>query len=73
MNKPNRAHTLKLNLQADTEQDLIYAIRQLFIDFREEGLRSGVSGSSSVGYIAEYIHDPEMTHDKYFELLERSA
>lgn len=66
-----RAHVLELKLQADTEKDLIYALRQLFIDYRDEGVRDHVMGSPSVGYVAKYTHDPEMTHDRYFELLDQ--
>ena len=67
---PQRAHTLEFKIGADTKEDIIAAIRNLLFDLDAYGLRDCVSGSPSSGYSLTYSHDPEMTHEKYFQAIE---
>lgn len=70
MSEPiNRAHTLASVIGADTAADLAYALRALADDIQCGRLTTGVTGSPSVGYHYAYRHDPAMTHDAYFAMV----
>ena len=64
--KPHRAHTLALEIGADTLDDLAYALKAIREDVLRGQLSVGCSGSPSVGWTHNYHHDPEMTHERYF-------
>lgn len=68
---PKRCYVLQLNVGADTFEDLV---RQLncAVEILEEsgpGCQS-VMGGSYCGHSILVEHDPDMTHDRYFELLD---
>lgn len=68
--KPRRAHVLEVKFGANTQDDLIYAFKQMALDLgRGELSTRGGSGSPSVGYVYEYSIDESWTKDRYFEAI----
>lgn len=68
MSYPKRAHVLTLELGADTKEDMIAALEQIIFDLHR-GSTDVTSGGYSSGWIMAYKVDPEMTHDRYVDLL----
>ncbi len=68
MSNPKRAHVLTLELGADTKDDMIAGLEQIIFDLHR-GSTQVTSGGYSTGWIMSYTVDPDMTHDRYFELL----
>jgi hypothetical protein len=66
---PHRAVRLVLDLEADTREDLLSALRQIGIEIAMGQLTKGVSGGYSSGYSYEYTESASPTHDQYFEAL----
>lgn len=68
MAKPHRAFEIELKVTGDTWKDVVYELNRIIDEVKEHGqdckLVSG--GYSSGGYVL-INHDPNMTHDKYFE------
>jgi len=69
MSKPKRAHSIRIEAGADTQDDLVYALEQIIFDIRR-GSRGSVSGGYSTNWIVEYEVDKAMTHDQYFALID---
>ena len=67
MSTPQRAYRLTLRLDADTLADLSNALFNLSHRADAGELTVGLSGGPSSGYIYELLHDPEQTHEKYFD------
>lgn len=68
---PTRAWTLKLEIGADSEKDLLFALKQIRTDFLLHGVPvgNGASGGCDSGWSYAVKHDPEMTPEKYQEQL----
>lgn len=69
MSKPRRAHSITITAGADTFEGLIAELKQIIFDL-QRGSYNSVSGGSSTNHIVEYVTDPEMTHDRYMELID---
>jgi hypothetical protein len=65
MDVPHRAFRLTMALEADTRDDLAWALRNLADRVDREQVTVGVWGSPSDGAIYELLADPAMTHDSY--------
>lgn len=71
--RPRRAHALKLEMGANTLDDLICGLQQLATDLRMGTIStSGCSGSPSVGFIYDYSVDETWTKDRYFAAIDRT-
>ena len=68
MERPQRAHHLTLDLGADEKRELCAALRNIAMQIERGELTTGCSGGYGSGYTYAYKVDPEMTHDRYFEL-----
>lgn len=66
---PVRAFRLSLALEADTRDDLGWALRNLADRIDREQVTTGVWGSPSDGAIYELLIDPAMSHDAYHAAL----
>lgn len=71
MTMPNRAYTLTLKVGADTRHDLALILEHLAIEVSADRLTEGVSGGYSTGFTYKLEVDESMTHDRYFEELNR--
>ena len=63
---PKRAFRLTLRLEADDRAELADALRSFADQVDREEVTTGVSGGPSSGSIYELLHDPAMTHERYF-------
>lgn len=70
MDKPRRAWRIELHAEADSRAELVELLKSMLFDSLEPGGNSSVSGGYSSGGYYTVTHDPEQTHDKYFEQLE---
>lgn len=69
MEKPERAYTINIKVSADDWEACIAELNFIVDHVIEHGeICSSVSGGYSTGHIVNIEHDPEMTHEKYFEL-----
>lgn len=68
---PRRAFVFELKIGADTRNDLIGALRQLEFEIGAEQLTEGTSGGYSSGYTYKLDVDESITHDGYFDALDR--
>lgn len=65
---PRRAWVMELKIGADTPEEIERALEQIATAFAMGGLRSGFcSGGCASGWSGHTSHDPEMTHERYFE------
>lgn len=64
---PMRAFRLTLRLDADDRAELADALRSFADQVDREEVTRGVSGGPSSGSIYELLHDPAMTHERYFD------
>lgn len=64
-----RAHEFGCTIGADTKEDLIAELYNLARRLERDEITFGVMGGSVVGSIYAYRHDPSMTHDGYFDLV----
>ena len=69
--KPQRAFTLTLVLGADSREDLVQALENLAFDISRGEITRGCWGSPSNGAFYELRTDQDMTHDRYFEAVDR--
>lgn len=69
--RPKRRYVIELFAGGDTYEEALQLLDEL-CDRAHEGpdCRTVIGGCTSGGTV-EVIHDPEMTHDKYVEALER--
>lgn len=65
---PMRAYTFRAELGADTLEDLIGFLRHIEYQILT-GSTDVTSGGYSSGGNWHIVHDPEMTHDRYFEIV----
>lgn len=72
-NKPKRTFELTLTIGADTLDDLRSNLRSILIDLDREDVTdySSVSGGYQSNHILKIEHSPTVTHDSYFEALEK--
>lgn len=73
MDKPKRRLELTLKLGADSWPDIVRTLEQIAFQldgYPENGWHSA-SGSPSEGYILDIEVHPDVTHDSYFEAIER--
>lgn len=63
---PVRAFRLTLRLDADTREDMANALMQMASQLDRDQLSVGVSGGPSSGAIYELLHNPNQTHENYF-------
>lgn len=70
MDKPLRAHSITITAGADTHEALVAELKQIIFDI-QRGSRNSVSGGASTNHIINYVIDPEMTHDRYMDLLDQ--
>jgi hypothetical protein len=69
---PRRSHVVTIKIGADTWDDILTALRTILTDQELNGPYPTVaSGGSSFGYVWEHDHDPGITHDSYFEAIEK--
>lgn len=69
--KPHRSYEVSITISGDTWQDIIYQLRDLLPHIEDHGPAcNSASGSPSSGHIVYVRHDPTMTHERYFEILE---
>lgn len=66
---PVRAFRLSLALEADTRNDLAWALRNLADRIDRDQVTNGVWGAPSDGAIYELLIDPAMSHDLYHAAL----
>jgi hypothetical protein len=67
MNAPTRKYSIEIRAGADDLPSLCGEIRYI-LERIQEGSVEGVGGGSSAGSHFKITVDPEMTHEKYFEL-----
>lgn len=74
-----RRYAMNLDLQADSFDDLLNALKNLQLELliaKDRGSTNfeapykAVSGGVHSGYSLEIYFDPEMTHEKYFEQID---
>lgn len=67
MDQPKRRLVLKLELGADSMQELHQALSGIAFDLSQESDRAyhSVSGSPSAGYVLDIEFNPEQTHESY--------
>lgn len=68
---PRRAYVVSVELGADTLEDLVWNLKHIAHEIEHEGGTGTVSGSPSAGYTYRLTHDPTMTHDRYFQEVDR--
>lgn len=69
---PHRAHSIKIEAGADTQEDLVATLKHIIWDI-QRGSTGATSGSPSAGYFFDYTVDLEMTHERYFEMINAIA
>lgn len=69
--KLERAHVLQIELGADTLDDLCQAMEDTVRRLKLGEMTKGCWGSPSNGAVYEYRNNPDMTHEKYFEEIEK--
>ena len=67
MKPPARALRLTMQLDADTPEDMAWALRNLAYRVEAKEVTRGCWGSPSDGAIYELLTDPEMTHDIFHQ------
>ena len=70
---PKRRYTLEIKLGADTWDDLMLDLKGMaYYLHRYEDLEKAhcVMGGASSGFTVNLVQDKEMTHDRYFELVD---
>lgn len=67
MNDIHRRHRLTLVLDADSQEDLVRALENLALRIQMGEVTRGSWGSPSDGASYEYLYDPAVDHDSYFE------
>ncbi len=66
---PNRALRLSLALEADTREDMAWALRNLAHRIECDQVTTGVWGGPSDGAIYELLIDTSQSHDSYHAAL----
>ena len=68
---PERAHVLICKIGADTKDALVQAIEQFASRVARNDISHGCYGGPDDGAEYCYRHDPNQTHETYFEHLQR--
>ena len=68
LGKPYRAHRFKLEMEADTVEEIIDRLQEYKWKLGNGSLTRNLWGGCSSGGYAEYQHDPDMTPERYHEL-----
>lgn len=68
---PRRAYVFKVEIGADTRNDLIAVLRHLEFQISADKLSTGVSGGYSSGYTYSLDIDESITHDDFMAALNR--
>lgn len=69
--RPHRAYTLSIEIGGDTWEDVMSDLRHIVSHLRDHGEKcSSVMGGPSCGHTIGVRIDPEMTHERYFEMLD---
>lgn len=75
MSEPNirRSVVFEVKIGADSPEELARALDTIARQARIEGFGNGngASGGFGSGWTYTYSHDPSITHDSYFEAIER--
>ncbi len=66
---PHRAHELIIKIGADTKLDLINELNNFANRIARDELTHGIIGGYGAGAIYSYRHDPNQTHELYFQQL----
>jgi hypothetical protein len=68
---PHRRYHLRLEVQGDTEADLLREFDDFVREVRQHGLACKlVSGGVTAGGFVQITQDPSTTHDSYFAALD---
>ena len=71
MGKIRRRHWVEIAIGGDQEIDVINALREILETYERKGVRGPITtGGVSLSWSLDYECDPDMTHDRYFELIE---
>jgi len=69
-NVPERRHVIEINIEADSEDELIEHLAHILFTFRAGGIpHSSVSGGYSTGHIIKYRTNEDVTHDSWVTAL----
>lgn len=69
--RPHRRHTLEINIQGDTWEDVMQLLRSTFMDLTENDRKGdSVHGGVSAGGLVRIKEDPTMTPEKYQQELD---
>lgn len=68
--KPRRAYSLDVKMEADTPEELFYAIKTLLFDLQHNGMNDVSSGGTRSSYVAIVQTNLNMTHEKYMTQLD---
>lgn len=71
LSSPQRAHTIILTAGGDTAERLADELRFIATLIDQGKLSVGMIGGPSTHAIYSYICDPEMSHDAYFQQIDR--
>lgn len=66
-----RAHSIVISAGGDTARDLAHELHMLAERVERGEVTKGCGGGPACGSIYSYIHDPSMTHDRYFQEIDR--
>lgn len=70
MTPPRRAFVLKLELGADTRDDMVKELEQIARRILMDDMTTGVLGGPTTGYTYSLSVDETITHDDYFCAIE---
>ena len=69
---PRRRWEVRITVGGDTWDDVKWQLRDLLPHIEDHGPEcKSVSGSPSSNHVVYVLHDPEMTHERYHEELDR--
>lgn len=68
---PRRRVTCEIRIGADDFETLIHAVKEILGDLHEGMSGTYVTGGSTSGYSVTVDEDPSITHDSYFDALEK--
>ncbi len=65
-NVPERRHVIEINIEADSEDELIEHLAHILFTFRARGIsHSSVSGGYSTGHIIKYRINEDVTRESW--------
>jgi len=75
VDKPRRAIEITITVSADTTRDVRSALRAMELNISDRGDELNgclIAGAPTYSYEINGTHNPEITHDMYFEQLNKS-